>query len=422
MSQEFLIEQAYRLAKEYYGELGIDTDEVIHRLTSIPLSLPCWQGDDVGGFEQGGEALSVGGIQVTGNYPGKARSIDELRIDLEKALSLIPGNHRVSLHAMYLDNQGAFIERNEIQPEHFRSWIDWAKQQGLGLDFNPTYFSHSKAADGFTLSHVDRGIRQFWIEHGIACRKISEQMGRQLGTACVTNFWIPDGYKDIPADRYGPRQRLVESLDAIFAESIDPAYHLDAVEGKLFGIGSESYVVGSYEFYMGYALSRRKLLCLDMGHFHPTESVADKISSVLSFLDRILLHISRNVRWDSDHVVIWDDELDRMAEEMVWNGFLDGIHIGMDFFDATIHRVAGWVIGARSVLKALMHAMLAPAPQLRKLEAKGDYTGRLAMRERIKSIPLGAVWDYYCVNCGVPTEGQWLAIVQQYERDVTSKR
>jgi L-rhamnose isomerase len=373
------IEQTYELAKQRYAELGVDTDDVMKRLKGIAISLHCWQGDDVGGFETVGAELSGGGIQATGNYPGKARTIDELRADIEKALSMIPGKHRLNLHACYLDNGGKFVDRNEITVEHFQSWIDWAKANGLGMDFNPTYFSHEKAADGFTLSHIDKGIRDFWIEHGIACRKIGAQMGKQLGNATVTNVWIPDGYKDIPVDRWGPRARLVDSLDKIFAEKLDPKVHLDAVESKLFGIGAESYTVGSHEFYLGYAVSRQKLLCLDAGHYHPTEVISDKISSVLMFVPELLLHVSRPVRWDSDHVVILSDELCAIAQEIVRSGKLDKIHIGLDFFDASINRVAAWVIGTRCMIKALLMALLEPAGKLRAAEHSGDYTTRLGL-------------------------------------------
>ena len=416
------IEQAYELAKQRYAELGVDTDDVMKRLKKIAISLHCWQGDDVGGFETVGAELSGGGIQATGNYPGKARTIDELRSDIEKALSMIPGKHRLNLHACYLDNGGKFVDRNEITVEHFQSWIDWAKANGLGMDFNPTYFSHEKAADGFTLSHIDKGIRDFWIEHGIACRKIGAEMGKQLGSATVTNVWIPDGYKDIPVDRWGPRARLVDSLDKIFAEKLDPKVHLDAVESKLFGIGAESYTVGSHEFYLGYAVSRQKLLCLDAGHYHPTEVISDKISSVLMFVPELLLHVSRSVRWDSDHVVILNDELCAIAREIIYSGKLDKIHIGLDFFDASINRVAAWVIGTRCMIKALLLALLEPAEKLRAAEQSGDYTTRLAMLEELKTLPFGEVWDYYCSKQDVPVGTDWLKEVKRYEDKVTNSR
>jgi L-rhamnose isomerase len=416
------IEQAYEIAKQRYAEFGVDTDETIQKLKKIAISLHCWQGDDVGGFETAGAELSGGGIQATGNYPGKARTIDELRADIEKALSMIPGRHRLNLHACYLDNGGKFVDRNEITVQHFQSWIDWAKSNGLGMDFNPTFFSHEKAADGFTLTNLDKGIRNFWIEHGIACRKIGAEMGKQLSSTTVTNVWIPDGYKDTPVDRWGPRALLVDSLDKIFAEKLDPEVHLDAVESKLFGIGAESYTVGSHEFYLGYAVSRQKVLCLDAGHFHPTEVISDKISSVLMFVPELLLHVSRPVRWDSDHVVILNDELCAIAQEIVRSGKLDRIHIGLDFFDASINRVAAWVIGTRCMIKALLLALLEPTEKLRAMEKSGDYTSRLAMLEELKTLPFGAVWDYYCNRQDVPVGANWLKEVRQYEDQVTKLR
>ena len=421
MADSKQIENAYEAARQRYAELGIDTEKAMERLSKIAISLHCWQGDDVGGFEKAGAELSGGGIQATGNYPGKARTISELRCDIEKTLSMIPGKHRLNLHACYLDNKGKYVDRNEITVEHFQSWIDWAKGNGLGMDFNPTYFSHEKADDGFTLSHRDKGIRDFWIEHGIACRKIGQQMGRQLGSPCVTNVWVPDGYKDIPADRKGPRQRLRDSLDEIFSEKMDKKFLLDSVESKLFGIGSESYVVGSHEFYLGYAVKNNVLLCLDTGHFHPTEVVSDKISSVLTFLDEILLHVSRGVRWDSDHVVILSDELRAIASEIVRGDYLQRVHIGLDFFDASINRVAAWVIGTRCMLKALLIAMMEPIEKLREFENSGNYTSRLATLEELKTLPFGTVWDYYCMKQNVPGS-EWVEEVKAYEKDVLSKR
>ncbi|RPI63497.1 MAG: L-rhamnose isomerase [Planctomycetaceae bacterium] len=415
------VEKSYELAKERYAELGIDVDAAVARLATIPISLHCWQGDDVGGFEGTGASLS-GGIQATGNYPGKARSAAELRQDIEKAMSLIPGKHRLNLHAIYLDNGGRFVDRDQIGVEHFQSWLDWGKARLAGIDFNPTFFSHPKASDGLTLSHPDAAIRRFWIDHAKACRRIADEIGRQMQSPCVNNIWIPDGYKDIPADRKGPRQRLAQSLDEIFATPYDKSRLLDAVEGKLFGIGSESYVVGSHEFYMGYAVSRQKLLCLDAGHFHPTETISDKISAVLYFLDRILLHVSRGVRWDSDHVVILDDELHAIARELVRGEYLSRVHIGLDFFDASINRIAAWVIGARSMLKALLAAMLEPYAVLRSHEAAGDLTSRLALMEEYKSLPAAAVWDYYCQTQNVPVGPAWLDAVKTYEKSVLAKR
>ena len=419
--QSLAVEQAYALAKEKYAALQVDTDEVVARLTQIPVSLHCWQGDDVGGFEHGGGELD-GGLAVTGDYPGKARTADELRQDLTQALALIPGTHRLNLHASYAEFGGKAVDRNELRPEHFQSWIDWVKEQGMGMDFNPTYFSHPKAADGFTLAHADETIRQFWVEHGIACRKIGAAMGAALGTPCVVNYWIPDGFKDTPVDRKTPRERLADSLDAIFAEPMDSKQVLGAVECKLFGIGSESYVVGSHEFYLGYAVSRQTLLCLDAGHFHPTEVISDKISSVMQFVPELLLHVSRGVRWDSDHVVVLSDELQAIAQELVRGEFLDRVHIGLDFFDASINRIAAWVIGTRCMIKALVMAMLEPTAMLRQLEDSGDFTSRLATLEELKTLPFGAVWDYYCLKNNVPVGGAWLDVVKQYEKDVLLQR
>jgi L-rhamnose isomerase len=420
MADSKRVDQAYKLASERYAELGVGTEKVMKRLAEIAISLHCWQGDDVGGFESA-VGLSGGGIMATGAYPGKARTADELRMDLEKALSLIPGKHRLNLHAMYAETAGK-VDRNQMEPKHFESWIQWAKAHGLGMDFNGTYFSHPKAADGFTLSSADEGIRKFWVEHGIACRKIGAYMGKELGTPCVTNTWIPDGYKDIPVDRKGPRERLRKSLDEIHANRFDHKYLLDAVEGKLFGIGSESYVVGSHEFYLGYAVANQILLCLDMGHFHPTEVVSDKISAVMTFVDEILLHVSRGVRWDSDHVVILSDELEALAQELVRGDYLDRTHIGLDFFDASINRIAAWVIGSRCMLKALLLALLEPTDKLRQMEAAGDHTSRLALLEELKTLPFGPVWDYYCMKSNVPVGDAWLGEVKANEKNVLSKR
>jgi L-rhamnose isomerase len=340
---------------------------------------------------------------------------------VDKALSLIPGKHRLNLHAIYAETKGK-VERDELEPEHFTAWIDWAKANGLGLDFNGTYFSHPKADSGFTLAHADEAIRKFWVDHGIVCRKIGAAMGKALGTPCVCNVWIPDGYKDVPADRKGPRERLKKSLDEIFAEKVDKDCLLDAVEAKLFGIGSESYVVGSHEFYLGYALENKTLLCLDTGHFHPTEVVSDKISAVMTFVDEILLHVSRGVRWDSDHVLTLSDELRALAGELVRGDYLDRTHIGLDFFDASINRVAAWVIGTRCMIKALLTALLEPTAQLQKAEAEGDFTERLALHEELKTLPFGAVWDYYCVKSDVPVGMDWMSEVRAYEKNVLGKR
>lgn len=420
MGNSNAIEKAYEAAKQRYSELGVDADKAMEQLRKTAISIHCWQGDDVGGFES--EAgLSGGGIQATGNYPGQARTADQLRADLEKVFSLVPGKHRLNLHAMYAETAGK-VDRNELQPEHFKSWIDWAKDQGIGMDFNQTFFSHPKADSGFTLSSYDKDIRNFWIEHAIACRKIGAEMGRQLGSTCVTNLWIQDGFKDIPVDRKKSRELLKESLDKVFAEKFDRNCLLDAVESKLFGIGAESCTIGSHEFYLAYAVRNNILLCLDAGHFHPTEVISDKISSVLCFLDEILLHVSRPVRWDSDHVVILSDELRAIAEEIVRGDYLDRVHIGLDFFDASINRIAAWVIGVRSMLKALLIALLEPTGKLRQMEINSDYTGRLAMLEELKTLPFAAVWDYYCLKTDVGVGLQWLDEVKDYERKVTNLR
>jgi len=419
--QDRQVETGYAFAKEMYALYGVDTDRIMDRLARIAISLHCWQGDDVGGFERG-EAVSSGGIQATGNYPGKARTANELRQDIEKALALIPGRHRLNLHAMYAETGGKKIDRNELTPDHFKNWIDWAKAQGLGMDFNPTCFAHPMAESGFTLSDYDPNVRKFWVEHCIASRKIGEAFGRALAKTCVTNIWIPDGMKDVPVDRKTPRELLRESLDAVFAEKIDPKYNLDAIESKLFGIGSESYVVGSHEFYLCYAMKSGKLLTLDAGHFHPTETIADKISSIMLYVDELLLHVSRGIRWDSDHVAILSDDLRATAEEIVRHGFIDRIHIGLDFFDASINRIAAWVIGTRAMIKALLLALLEPTDRLRQLEKEGNYTARLALLEEFKTLPFGAVWDYYCFKQGAPVGAAWLNDVVRYENDVLSKR
>ena len=407
------VEKSFTLAKERYAAIGVDVEAVLKNLAKVPVSLHCWQGDDVGGFENYGGALT-GGIMATGNYPGKARTPEELRADAAKALSLIPGTHRFNLHAFYGEFGGKKVDRNEIKPEHFKNWIDWAKSLGIGLDFNPTCFSHPKSADGFTLSSADKGIRQFWIEHCQASREVGAAMGKALGTPTVTNVWIPDGMKDTPADRRGPRERLAKALDEVFKKPLNPKQHLDAIEGKLFGIGCESYTVGMHEFYLGYAVKNQKLVCLDAGHYHPTENMSDKISSVLCFVPEILLHVSRGVRWDSDHVVILDDALQAIAQELVRGDYLGRTHIGLDYFDASINRVAAWTIGARNMLRSLCIAMLDPIDKFKKLELAGDYTSRLALMEESKSLPFSAVWDYHCLKMGAPIGEEWLAQVKQY--------
>jgi L-rhamnose isomerase len=415
------IQSAYAVARERYGLLGVDVERALERLAGISLSLHCWQGDDVGGFEHSGEALG-GGIAATGNYPGKARTADELRRDLDMAYRMIPGRHRLNLHAMYAETGGRAVERNQLRPEHFTAWVDWARANDHGVDFNPSCFSHPKAADGFTLASYDAGIRQFWIEHCIACRQIGAHFGRELGTPCITNIWIPDGYKDTPADRKTPRLLLKESLDKVLAEPIDPRYSRDAVEPKLFGLGVESYTVGSHEFYLGYAITMRVLMCLDAGHFHPTETIADKLSAVLMYVDEALLHVSRGVRWDSDHVVTLTDDLQAIAQEVVRGEFLERVHIGLDYFDASINRVAAWAIGARNALRALLMALLEPIDQLRELERAGDYTARLALLEELKGLPFGAVWDYYCARQSVAVGMRFVDQVREYEQTELSKR
>ena len=417
---ESKIRSAYELAKERYASLGVDTEEALTRLDKISISLHCWQGDDVGGFENPGGDLT-GGIAATGNYPGKARSADELRSDLDLVYSLLPGSHRLNLHAIYLEATTK-VERNAIEPRHFSAWKDWAKVNRHGVDFNPTCFSHPFSADGFTLAHRDAGIRQFWIEHCIASRKIGEYFGKELKTPAVTNIWIPDGYKDSPADRQTPRRVLLESLDSILAENIDPRYNLDAVEPKLFGLGSESYVVGSMEFYSAYALSRKILLTLDSGHFHPTESISDKISSLLIYFDQLLLHVSRGVRWDSDHVVTFNDDTQAIANEIVRNDALQRIHIGLDYFDASINRVGAWTIGARNTLRALLVALLEPRDLLRQYELDGDFSSRLALQEELKAMPFSAVWDDHCLRQNVSVGMEFMHIIKEYEKRVLANR
>ena len=416
------IKKAYEINRSRFADFGIDTDRAMDRLKTISLSLPCWQGDDVRGFEKTNQDLSGSGLQVTGSYPGRARTLDDLRIDLEKAFSLVPGRHRLNLHAMYGDFGDQPVDRNEIEPVHFKSWVDWAEQNRLAVDFNATLFSHPKAASGFTLSHRNKEIRKFWIEHVRRCRKVSAFFGRELKSPCIHNLWIPDGSKDEPFDRWVPRLLLRESLDEIFETKYSPAYMKDSLESKLFGLGSEAYVVGSHEFYLAYAVARRKIVCLDLGHFHPTESVADKISSILPFTDEILLHLSRPVRWDSDHVVILNDDLILTAEEIVRSRGRGRIHIALDFFDASINRVGALVIGSRAVLKALLRAFLRPEDALLDFEERGRAFERLAFNEEVKALPFGPVWDYYCLTLDVPPGIEWLADIERYEQNVLSKR
>ncbi|UPT57489.1 L-rhamnose isomerase [Dickeya zeae] len=414
------LETAWRLAQERYARLNIDVDAALRQLDQIPVSIHCWQGDDVTGFEHSGGALT-GGIQATGNYPGKARDASELRADLEQAFRHIPGPKRLNLHAIYLESETP-VARNAIEPRHFSNWVAWAKEQHLGLDFNPTCFSHPFSSDGFTLSHPDEKIRRFWIEHCQASRRISAWFGRELGTASVMNIWIPDGMKDLTVDKLAFRQRLLASLDEVIAEKLDPAHHIDAVESKLFGLGAESFTVGSGEFYMGYATSRQTALCLDAGHFHPTEVISDKISSASLFVPRLLLHVSRPVRWDSDHVVLLDDETQAIAHEIVRHNLFNRVHIGLDFFDASINRIAAWVIGTRNMKKALLRALLEPTDTLRTLEQNGDYTARLALLEEQKSLPWQAVWEHYCQQHDVMPGSDWLQSVRHYENTVLCQR
>ncbi|MGF1735916.1 L-rhamnose isomerase [Photobacterium satsumensis] len=420
MTTQLAIEQAYQAAKQRFAEMGIDTDAVIASVDAIPVSIHCWQGDDVNGFEHDAQALS-GGIQTTGNYPGRARTPLELRQDLEQAFSLIPGAKRLNLHALYLESEQP-VSRDKIEPQHFSNWVAWAKEQQIGLDFNPSCFSHPLSEDGMTLSHSDPTIRQFWVDHCKASRRISAYFGEQLGTPSVMNIWVPDGMKDQPYDRLGPRQRLMESLDEIISEPLDTAFHKDAVESKLFGIGAEAYTVGSNEFYLGYAASRNILLCLDAGHFHPTEVISDKISACSLYVDEMLLHVSRPIRWDSDHVVILDDETQAIANEIIRHNMIDRVNIGLDFFDASINRIAAWVIGTRNMRKALLKAMLEPSEQLNNAEQDGDYTARLAWMEESRSAPWAAVWDYYCQKTGVPVGIEWLKAVKTYEETTLLKR
>ncbi|MGO9307870.1 MAG: L-rhamnose isomerase [Spirochaetia bacterium] len=415
------IARSFDEAKTRYAAWGVDADKALSTLASIPLSLHCWQADDVGGFENSA-GLTGGGIQATGNYPGKARTAEELRADYEKAFSLIPGRHRANIHANYAETGGRKVDRDVLSPEHFSAWMAWAKKLGIGLDFNETYYSHPKAESGFTLSSRDKAVRDFWVNHSLRCREIGEAMGKETGTPCIVNLWIQDGFKDLPADRLTPRRFLKESLDRIFEKRRDPRHIKDSVEGKLFGIGSESYVVGSHEFYLAYALSHDMMLTLDMGHFHPTESVADKISSVLLFSRELLLHVSRGVRWDSDHVVLLGDEVKAVAAEVARAGAWDRVHVATDYFDASINRVAAWVIGARATMKAILLALLEPSEMLKKEEASGNYTARLALMEEARDLPCAAVWNRFCEQQGVPSGAAWLDRITEYERSVQSRR
>ena len=416
--------EAYELARASYGPLGVDADAAIRRALAVPISLHCWQGDDVAGLEAASAAVAGGGLLATGNYPGRARTGDEIRQDLDKVMALCGGVHRANIHAFYAETGGTRADRDQLEPGHFSRWAAWAKAKGIGLDFNPTYFSHPKAASGMTLSHADAEIRNFWIRHGIASRRIAEALAREAGSPCVNNCWIPDGAKDSPADRWAPRERLKAALDAIYAEDlgIDRRMCVDAVEGKLFGLGSEDYVVGSQEFYSSYALSKGLVLTLDMGHFHPTETVADKLSALLAFHRRLLLHVSRPVRWDSDHVVTFNDDLRAVFQELVRGAALERVSVALDYFDASINRLAAWIIGARATRKAILAALLEPAATLKELEAAGRGAQKLALLEELKTMPFGAVWNRLCIDANVPPAGAWIDEVEAYERQVLSRR
>jgi L-rhamnose isomerase len=417
---ELRVPEEYAQARRVYGALGIDTETALQRALAVPISLHCWQGDDVAGFEAKTGAVDAGGLLATGNYPGRARNGDELRQDLAQVISLLPGVQRVNLHAFYAETDGETVDRDALEPKHFSRWIAWAKAKKIGLDFNPTFFAHPKAVDGRTLSHRDRAISQFWIRHGIASRRIAAAIARELAAPCVINHWIPDGVKDSPADRWSPRAHLIESLDAMLAEKLDGC--VDAVEGKLFGLGSEDYVVGSHEFYSHYALTRGVLLCLDMGHFHPTETVHDKISALMQFHKKLLLHVSRPIRWDSDHVVIFNDDLRAVFQELVRGNALDRAIIALDFFDASINHIAAYIIGARATRKAILYALLEPTQTLRELEESGKNAEKLALMEELKTLPFGAVWDELCRRAHVPVSTAWLRDVQTYEAEVLAQR
>lgn len=411
--------QAYELAKKQYESLGINVEEALEAIKNIKISIHCWQGDDVKGFLFNQDL--TGGISVTGNYPGKARNGEELRSDLEEALKHIPGNHKINLHAIYAETDEN-IDLNEIEPKHFQNWVEWAKNNNLGLDFNPTCFSHEKSEDGFTLAHPDKDIRDFWIEHCKRSRKIGEYFGRELGQPSITNIWVPDGFKDTPVDRLTPRRRLMDSLDEVFKEKIDESYNIDTLESKLFGIGSESYVVGSHEFYMGYGLSRNKRILLDAGHYHPTEVVSNKLSALSLFTNGLSLHVSRPVRWDSDHVVTLDDELNDIAKELIYNDLIKDTTVGLDFFDASINRVAAWVIGTRNMQKALLKAMLDPINQLKEAEENGDYTQRLAIQEEMKTYLFGPIWNEFCIRNNAEPGLDWYETIKGYEKNVLKER
>lgn len=413
---------AYGLAKSAYARYGIDTDAVIARLSAVPVSIHCWQGDDVGGFEHPEAVLSGGGIQVTGNYPGKARTIDELRKDVGKVFSLVPGTHRLNLHASYGEFGGVPVDRDQLETSHFAGWVQWAKELGIGLDFNGTYFSHPMADAGYTLSSKDPVVRAFWIEHAKRTRHIAAWIGAQLGTPCILDTWIPDGAKDLTVDKIGYRRILRDSLDEIFSIPYPDSQMRDALETKLFGIGSEAFVVGSHEFYMNYAARHQKMLCIDMGHFHVEEDISDKISSFLLFDGELLLHISRPLHWDSDHVVLFTDKVRNVAEELVRSGKLDSVHIGLDYFDASINRIGAWATGARAMQKALLYALLEPQAKLLSYEEAGNGYAKMALLEALHTLPFGAVWNQYCQLAGVPDDIAIIDEVMDYEQRVLKER
>jgi L-rhamnose isomerase len=417
-----LIKKSYQLAKQQYAEIGVDTEKVLKQMDDVVISLHCWQTDDVGGFEKEGAELGGGGIQATGNFPGKSKSLVQMRDDLDKVLSLLPGKQRLNLHAIYGEFGGKKIDRDKIEVKHFQGWIDWAKKRKIGLDFNCTCFSHPFADDGFTLSSKNPKIRKFWVEHTKRCRDIAAEMGKQLGTPAVHNIWIPDGSKDTPVDRMGLRKLLKKSLDEIFTVKYPKKYLKDSIESKLFGIGSESMVVGSHDFYLGYAVQNNTMITLDNGHFHPTEQVGDKISSILIYIDELLLHLTRGVRWDSDHVVTFNDELLLIAQEIIRAKALARLNIGLDFFDASLNRIGAYVIGTRSAQMAFMYAMLEPYQALVKFEEEGRTFERLSYLELMKSKPFGAVWDYYCLQNKVPAAQDYIEEIMNYEKEVLLKR
>jgi len=419
--KDLQINQAYEYAKARYADLGIDVEKAVDQLDNISISLHCWQADDVKGFENK-EGDLTGGIQATGNYPGSSRTVEELRKDIEKVLTLLPGKHRLNLHAIYGDFGGEFVDRDQIEPKHFQSWIDWANKVGIKLDFNSTFFSHAKSESGFTLSSPDKEIQSFWMEHLRRCRYIAAEIGRQQGSSCIHNIWIPDGSKDRTVNRFGYRANLKYALDTVLAEKIDSKYLVDCIESKLFGLGLESYTVGSHEFYMGYGVKNNMVVTLDAGHFHPTEVISDKISSLLLFVPEIMLHVSRPVRWDSDHVVILDDELQHLTQEIVRAEALDRVHVGLDYFDASINRIGAYVVGVRATQKAFLLALLEPIEKLRTFEANGQNFERLALLEEVKSLPWGDVYNYYCMKQGVTAGEAYIADIQNYEKEVTLKR